>query len=135
MSQEKARRMIKDAGHCFLATCADGRPRVRPMKFVVTDDFKFWCSTVNISGKVKEFEQNSRVEICWVDSKKNQLRVEGILDMSGGAEKKRKLFELHPGMRGLFKDEHDPRLVHVEVMPTNVRWKEHRFGEYQGIIA
>ncbi|HEB09912.1 MAG TPA: hypothetical protein ENI06_01715 [Spirochaetales bacterium] len=91
------------------------------------------AQAVNISGKVKEFEQNSRVEICWVDSKKNQLRVEGILDMSRGAEKKRKLFELHPGMRGLFKDEHDPRLVHVEVMPTNVRWKEHRFGEYNQI--
>ncbi len=133
MSQEKARQIIKDAGQCFLATCVNGQPRVRPMTFVVTGDFKFWCSTVNISGKVKEFEQNSRVEICWVDRNKNQLRVEGILDMSGGAEKKRKLFELHPGMRGLFKDEHDPRLVHVEVVPTNVRWKEHKFGEYQQI--
>jgi len=91
------------------------------------------AQAVNISGKVKEFEQNSRVEICWVDSNKNQLRVEGILDMSGGVEKKRKLFELHPGMRGLFKDEHDPRLVHVEVVPTNTRWKEHSFGEYHRI--
>jgi len=39
MSQEKARRIIKDAGHSFLATCVNGQPRVRPMKFVVTDDF------------------------------------------------------------------------------------------------
>jgi len=35
--------------------------------------------------------------------------------------------------RQIIKDEHDPRLVHVEVLPTNARWKEHRFGEYNRI--
>jgi uncharacterized pyridoxamine 5'-phosphate oxidase family protein len=127
---EKAREIIADAGHCHLATCVDGQPKVRPMKFVVTDDFKFWCTTIDISGKIKEFEKNRKVELCWVDSQKNHLRVEGILDFSGGVEKKKKLLELHPGARNLFKDENDPKLVHVEVVPTFVRWKQHAFCEY-----
>jgi general stress protein 26 len=130
MSREKVREIIKSAGHCHMATCVDGQPRVRPMKFVVTDDFRFWCSTFDVSGKVKEFRQNARVELCWVDEHRNHLRVEGIVDISGGAEKKRKLLELHPGAKGLFKDENDPHLVHVEVRPTLVRWKKHSFGEY-----
>ena len=133
MSMSKVREIIDNSQFAVLATSVNGQPRVRPMKFVVTEDFKFWCSTVNVSGKVMEFKQNNRVEICWVDSKKNQVRVEGVLDISGGAEKKRKLFELHPGMRGLFKDENDPKLVHVEVVPTNVRWKEPGFCEYHSV--
>lgn len=116
-----------------MATCVDGQPRVRPMKFVVTDDFMFWCSTVNISGKVREFQQNNRVELCWVDERKNHLRVEGMVDISGGPDEKRELLRLHPGARGLFADEHDPRLVHVAVTPTRVRWKEHSFGEYHEV--
>ncbi len=133
MSRERVREIIANSGFATLATCVDGQPRVRPMKFVVTDDFKFWCSTVNISGKVKELKQNERVEICWVDGDGNQVRVTGIVDISGGVEKKRKLFELHPGMRGLFKDEYDPKLVHVEVLPTRVRWKPKCFCEYNEV--
>jgi uncharacterized pyridoxamine 5'-phosphate oxidase family protein len=133
MSQEKAREIVKGARSCFLATAVDNQPRVRPMKFVVTDDFRFWASTVNISGKVKELEQNPKVELEWVTPEGTELRVEGIADISGGAEKKRKLFELHPGMRGLFKDENDPKLIHVEVVPTYARWKEGGFAEYREI--
>ncbi len=133
MSQEKAREIVKGARSCFMATALDNQPRVRPMKFVVTDDFKFWASTVNISGKVKELEANPKVELEWVTPDGVELRVEGIADISGGAEKKRKLFELHPGMRGLFKDENDPKLIHVEVVPTHARWKEGGFAEYREI--
>lgn len=131
--REKARQIIASAGYCQMATCVEGQPRVRPMKFVVTEDFRFWCSTFGISGKVKEFQRNAKVELCWVDQEKNQLRVEGVLDISGGAEKKRELLRLHPGAKGLFRDENDPNLVHVEVVPTRVRWKEHSFGEYHEV--
>jgi len=130
LSRQKIREIVKEAGYCHMATCVDGQPRVRPMKFVITDDFKFWCTTVDISGKVQELKKNPRVELCWVDGRKNHVRVEGIADLSGGTEKKRKLLELHPGARGLFSDEHDPKLIHVEVVPTKVRWKTHSFGEY-----
>ncbi len=133
MSKQKVREIVQNSSFAMLSTCVDGQPRVRPMKFVITEDFKFWCSTVNISGKVKEFKQNERVEICWVDNDQNQLRVTGIVDISGGIEKKRKLFQLHPGMRGLFKDEYDPKLVHVEVVPTRVRWKPKCFCEYNEV--
>jgi uncharacterized pyridoxamine 5'-phosphate oxidase family protein len=133
MSREKVREIVLSAGSCQMATSVDGQPRVRPMKFVVTDDFKFWCTTVNVSGKVKELRDNPKVELCWVDKEGNHLRVSGIADITGGVEKKKKLLELHPGALGLFKDENDPRLVHVEVVPTRVRWKNHSFGEYNEV--
>ncbi len=133
MSQNKVRKIVKSAGYCQMATSVNGQPRVRPMKFVVTDDFKFWCTTINISGKVKELKDNPKVELCWVDKEGNHLRVSGTADLSGGVDKKRKLLELHPGALGLFADEHDPKLVHVEVTPNRVRWKVHSFGEYNEV--
>jgi len=116
MSRKKIREIADDAGYCQMATCVDGQPRVRPMKFVITEDFRFWCTTFDISGKVKELKNNARVEL--------------IADLTGGLEKKRKLLELHPGARRLFSGPEDPNLVHVEVVPTKVRWKKHSFGEY-----
>jgi uncharacterized pyridoxamine 5'-phosphate oxidase family protein len=133
MSKEKALEIIKIAGYCIAATAVDNQPRLRAMKFVVTDDFKFWASTVNVSGKVKEFSRNPKIELLWLTPDGTELRVEGRVDITGGLDKKRKLFELHPGMKGLFKDEYDPKLVHVEVVPTRARWKTRGFHEYQEI--
>jgi len=133
MSKEKVYEIVADAGHCTMATCVNGQPRVRPMKFVVTDKFEFWASTVDISGKVKEFELNNKVELCWVDSRKNHLRVEGIVRIVDSIEKKEKLFKLHPGAERMFKTADNPSLLLVEVVPKRVRWKIHSFGEYNEV--
>jgi len=80
-----------------------------------------------------ELKANNRVELCWVDEQKNHLRIQGTVNVSGGAEEKRELLRLHPGAKGLFTDENDPRLVCVEVTPERIRWKEHSFGEYHEV--
>ena len=69
MSMEPVLEIIADAGWGFLASCDDGQPRVRPMVFVVRDHGVLWSSTYNMSGKAREFEHNSRVEICFLSSK------------------------------------------------------------------
>ncbi len=131
MSTEKARQIIDEAGGIGdLATCADGQPRVRPMTVVVMDDLKLWSSTYRQSGKMKEFAANPRVEICFTGAKKIHLRIEGTIDTSGGTEKKKRLLELNPNVRGHFPDENDPKFVHLEIVPTRIRWTEPGFGEY-----
>lgn len=134
MTIEKAREIIAGAGGIGdLATCAGGTPRVRPMTFVVMDGLKLWSSTYRQSGKMKEFAANPRVEISFTDSKNVHLRYEGIVDTSGGPEKKKRLLELNPRVRGHFPDENDPKFVHIEVTPVRVRWTEPGFGEYHPV--
>ncbi len=134
MNIEKAKAIIADAGRIGdLATCAGGQPRVRPMTVVVMDDLKLWSSIYRQSGKMKEFAENPRVEICFTDSKKVHLRIEGTIDTSGGTEKKKRLLELNPNVRGHFPDENDPKFVHLEIVPTLVRWTEPGFGEYHQV--
>ena len=135
MTFEKAREIITASGGVGdLATCANGQPRVRPMTFVVREGLKLWSSTYRQSGKMREFAVNPRVEISFTDPRKVHLRIEGIVDTSGGPEKKRELLELNPRVRGHFPDEDDPKFVHIEIVPTSLRWTEPGFSEYHHIF-
>ncbi len=135
MTIEKVLEIIKDAGFGDMATMSGKQPRVRPMSFVVRDGLRLWSSTYRQSGKIREIEENNRVEICFTDKKKVHLRIEGIVDISGGPEKKKKLLELNPRVGGHFSDENDPNFVHIEIVPTLVRWTEPGFGEYHIVFA
>ena len=130
MLSEKAIQIIREARYGILATSVDGQPRVRPLSWVLLDDGRLWATTYRQSGKVRELEQNAQVEVCFLAPNKLHLRVEGLLNMSGGTEKKRLLLELHPGALRHFTDEHDPKLVHLEVVPSRIRWKPMGFNEY-----
>jgi len=133
MTTSEAREIIKGAGYGVMATDVDGQPRVRPMAFVVTDNFKFWSSTYKRSGKAQELARNPRVELCFVDGRKHQLRVEGVADISSGPEKKRQLLALNPNVKRHFKDENDPEFVLIEITPTRMRWMPPGFGEYKAV--
>ncbi len=131
MSIEKVISIIKNSPCGYLATSVDGQPRIRPMAFVVLDDLRLWSSTFCVSGKVKECDDNAKVEVCFVDGDKVQVRLEGRISTQGGADKKRALLELNPRVRRHFPDENDPNFVHLEIVPTRVRWKGPGFGEYE----
>lgn len=133
MATNEARRIIADSGYGMLATNAGGQPRVRPMAFAVTGDLRLLSSTCRRSGKAAELAADGRVEICFLDSRNYQLRVEGHADVAGGLEKKRELLALNPGVRKHFKDEFDPEFVLIEIVPTRVRWMPPGFGEYREV--
>lgn len=133
MSLSRVRAIVQDAGFGVLATTIDNQPRVRPMAFVMLDDGRLWSSTYRVSGKVAEVEHNSRVEVCFVDSARVQVRITGVLSTSGGTEKRRELLERNPKVRRHFADENDERFVHLEIVPTRIRWKEPGFNEYHEV--
>ncbi len=133
MSIDEIRPIVDHALHATLATCADGQPRVRPMSFTLTPDGRLLSSTRDTSGKMHEFAGNPRVELCFVDADKNHVRIEGRIDVTGGAEAKRDLLDAHPPARRHFGEPDHPHLVHVEVIPTRVRWKPPGFNEYREV--
>lgn len=130
---QQVRSIVQSAGYGMLATSIDGQPRVRPMAFVLLDDGRLWSSTYRQSGKTAELEHNQKVEVCFVGANLQQVRVEGILSTAGGADARRKLLELNPKVRKHFADENDPKFVHLEVVPTRIRWKPTGFNEYNEV--
>ncbi len=133
MSMKRVRQIIQDARVGCLATCAGGQPRVRPMSCVLMEDGRLWSSTYRVSGKVAEFEQNDKVEICFMDAGLVQVRIAGVVDISGGEDKKRRLLEINPKVRNHFADENDSKFVHIEIRPVSIRWKKAGFSEYSDV--
>ncbi len=117
----------------YIASLEESQPRVRPMTFVWMPGGILWSCTYNISGKMKEFLQNERVEVCFMDADYRQVRVEGKIVTTGGREKKRQLLELHPGAGNHFENEDAEHFVHLEIIPRRVRWKHAGFSEYEEI--
>ena len=117
----------------YIASLFKDQPRVRSMSFSWVEGGNLWSSTYKISGKIQEFLQHEKVEVCFDDPDYRQLRVEGIIDTTGDREKKRKLLEIHSDARHHFKDEDDENLVHIEIVPTRIRWKKSGFREYEEI--
>jgi uncharacterized pyridoxamine 5'-phosphate oxidase family protein len=131
MSIEEIRPIVEHAVSATLATSEDGQPRIRPMSFSLTSAGRLLSSTRDTSGKMREFAANPRVELCFVDVDKNHVRIEGLIDVSGEVDAKSALLEDHPPARRHFGAPDHPNLVHVEVIPTHVRWKPPGFCEYR----
>ncbi len=130
MPIEDIRFIVERAVSATLATCVDGQPRTRPMSFSLTAEGRLLSSTRDTSGKMAEFAANPRVELCIVDADKNHVRIEGLIDVSGGDQDKVALLENHPPARRHFGEPDHPNLVHVEVIPKYVRYKPPGFCEY-----
>jgi general stress protein 26 len=101
------------------------------MAFIMLDDGRLWSSTYDVAGKCEELRQNPKVEVCFVDDRKLQVRIEGIVSLDGGADEKRRLLALNPKVGRHFADERDEKFVHVAIKPTRVRWKRLGFCEYE----
>lgn len=132
---ETYKEIVTLAKYGALASLDKDRPRVRTMSFAwcPDDSGRLWSSTYAISGKLAEFKGCDKVEICFDAPDYRQLRVEGTVDITGGTEKKRDMLAIHGDARHHFKDEHDPNLVHIEIVPVRVRWKAPGFGDYQDV--
>ncbi|MBN2055870.1 pyridoxamine 5'-phosphate oxidase family protein [bacterium] len=133
MSILEVRRIIEMAPYGCLASISEGLPRVRPMAFVMLDDGRLWSSTYAVSGKARELAAEPRVEVCFIDEKKNHVRIEGLVSLQGGEREKARLLELNPKVGRHFNGGSDPMFVHIEVRPRRIRWKEPGFSEYHEV--
>lgn len=130
---DRVRQIMTDAGYGLLATAVGGQPRVRPMAWVLLDDGRLWSSTYRCSGKAPELEGNPLVEVCFIDSRKVQLRIEGRARFGGTPAERQRLLELNPKVGRHFEGPDDPQFALIEVVPTHVRWTEPGFGDYHDV--
>ena len=130
MSLKDVKSIIEKSMYGFLATCDDGQPRLRPMAFIVHESGNLWSSTYKCSGKVEECTNNTKVEVCFTDSQKRHLRIEGTITLSENSELKAELLRLNPKVGRHFTGGDDPVYLHMEVKPLRIRWKTAGFSEY-----
>lgn len=129
MALEDVKSIIEKSAYGILATCDDGQPRLRPMACIVHKNGNLWSSTYKCSGKVRECT-NNKVEVCFTDSQKRHLRIEGTITLSEDSELKAELLSLNPKVKKHFTGGDDPAYLHIEIKPLRIRWKSTGFSEY-----
>ena len=134
MSKEKVLQIIQAAPTAFMATIEGNCPKVRPMMIKNVWDKILYVSTYADSLKIKQIEKNPNVEIVWVDSKMQHVRISGKAHICKDQEKKNKYFEENEQvMKMYFKAKNDPNYVLLEVTPSNVLLMEAGSEQYKEV--
>ena len=107
--------LIKDAGFGMLATCENGKPRVRPMMPHLDDDGNLLLAVLSRSRTIEQIKTNPNVEICYVDRKMSFARISGTAKVSTDLEKKEKVWNYVPMLRQYFGSVEDPNFVLLEI--------------------
>ena len=68
---------MADAKFPMLASLDGDRPRLRPVSPVKTDGFTVYVANLKAYHKTQEIAANPNVELCYMDSRHNQVRITG----------------------------------------------------------
>ncbi len=115
MNYEKALTFLKNRSVCFLATCDEGQPRVRPMSYYLKADDRLWMATYKDSRKVSQIEKNCKVEICFADDEYQHIRVEAEGEVRTDKASREKLWEASETLHNYFESVNDPKFAILDL--------------------
>ena len=90
----------------------NGRPRVRPFGFVMEWNGKPAFSTGSVKNVYNQLQNNPNVEICaYIPDSMQWMRVSGTVMFTDDVAAKRKILEVMPYLKDLYKSEDNPVLT------------------------
>jgi len=93
----------------YLATIGlDGKPKVRPFKFMFEKDGKLWFCTSNKKEIYKELQKNPHIELCVSGEIMSWLRLKGTVIFSDNVQMKKKVLEINPLVKSIYKEPNNP---------------------------
>lgn len=120
MSLDEVKAIIKDAGLGYLATVEGKEPRVRPLMPAMFHDGTILAATAKGTPKLSQIEKNNSFEICFVDKKLSQARIQGKISISNDLKKKEWLANAVPMLRSYFPTHDDPNYILLELKPAKI---------------
>ena len=109
--------LVQDRFPC-LATCDGDQPRLRPVSPVKTVGFRVWIANLRSYGKTAEIAANPKVELCYVDSGHNQVRITGVADVVTDRGELEQIWQTNPLLRQYLGSVDNPELIVYCVRPT-----------------
>lgn len=101
-------RFLKDTPMCFVATVADGAPKVRPFQFQFEDGGKLWFCTAKSKDVFKQLQANPAVQICAVKQDGTTLRVEGKAVLQDSGPVKERILAEQPLIKTIYGSADNP---------------------------
>jgi general stress protein 26 len=116
-----------------LATLDGDQPRVRPVSPVRTDGFTVYVANLRFYHKTTEIAAQPKVELCYLDSNHNQLRITGVAEVVTDRSTLQQIWESNPLMRQFLGSLDNPELIVYCIRPTRVRYMQEWALEYHEV--
>jgi len=119
---EEARNRFEDFQHVFLATVEGDQPRVRPVTLIYLDK-EFWITTDTWSAKVKQIQENPKVEFSLPFKEGNKdccIRVAGLAGIIKDEKTRAKLARHCDFFDKHWKSVDDPDYTLLKIRPVEI---------------
>ena len=125
-----AQGVMKEAKFPMLASIDGDQPRLRPVSPVKTDGFTVYVANLKAYHKTQEIAANPKVELCYMDSKHDQVRITGKAQVLEDEPEIREIWESNPLLSQYLGMSDNPMLIIYKIIPQQVRFMREWALEY-----
>ncbi|MDA7681421.1 pyridoxamine 5'-phosphate oxidase family protein [Verrucomicrobiales bacterium] len=113
-----------------LATVDDNQPRARPVSPVKTEGFTVYVANLRQYGKTQEIKANPKVELCYISSSHDQVRISGVATILNDKGEIEEIWKTNPLLRKYLGSSDNPELIIYKILPNEVRFMREWALEY-----
>lgn len=128
-----ARAAMSEAKFPMLASMDGDQPRLRPVSPVKTDGFTVYIANLRAYHKTEEIAANPKVELCYLDSGHNQVRITGTAEIVTDRTLLDEIWQSNPLLRAYLGTPDNPALLIYRVLPHHVRYMREWALEYYDV--
>lgn len=121
---------MNEAKFPVLATVDDNQPRARPVSPVKTEGFTVYVANLRQYGKTQEIKANPKVELCYISSSHDQVRISGIATVLNDKGEIEEIWKTNPLLRKYLGSSDNPELIIYKILPNDVRFMREWALEY-----
>ena len=128
-----AQGVMKEAKFPMLASIDGDQPRLRPVSPVKTDGFTVYVANLKAYHKTQEIAVNPKVELCYMDSKHDQVRITGEAEVLEDEFEIQAIWETNPLLGQYMGTPENPALIIYKIIPQQVRFMREWALEYHEV--
>lgn len=117
-----AQATMRQAKFPMLASMDGSQPRVRPVSPVRMEGFVVYVANLRSYHKTGEIAANPLVELCYLDTDHNQVRITGHAEVVADAALLEKIWAANPLLRSYLGTPDNPELIIYRIHPRQVRY-------------
>ena len=129
-----AQGVMKEAKFPMLASIDGDQPRLRPVSPVKTDGFTVYVANLKAYHKTQEIAANPKVELCYMDSKHDQVRITGKAQVLKDEPEIQEIWESNPLLSQYLGTSDNPMLIIYKIVPKQVRFMREWALEYHEVL-
>lgn len=117
-----AQATMRAAKFPVLSSMDGDQPRVRPVSPVKTEGFTVYVANLRSYHKTGEIALNPKVELCYLDSDHNQVRITGVAEVVADAGVLHDIWAGNALLRAYLGTPDNPELIIYRIIPHRVRY-------------